>query len=409
MLSEQVVRLVLCGATPSATFPKPSADATVLLAAAQELASAGHVSGAGGLWRGEVQDPWDGRYARHITGQACPVYMPHGAPPRQMLARSRRSDEKGTVELPRSDGQPEEFDPKTGAASELAERATLLVKVAAEGGSRSRIVHSWDSRIWNTLCMKALLKPRSGKSIHGDVCRTSSTSKKPLGPFPKAPCFTDRPRDTTERTHGCVPPMDGAVGHCPEESWKAVPYAYPVAKYSGDAGAEPVRDPKDRPRPCQCPDGSLGKPDALEEFDAHSVESDAGPGAAAARASPGLCARFGVVLGERLEQAANKAGRSRHFRSGGNDGHKLRACVFLPRSLGLVFPILGLFSPRSISPMPSTARGSARRGGCAALPNRTAPTPGTLASRLARSARHPAKDVRPLRRPASCSRWLRRP
>ena len=92
-----------------------------------------------------------------------------------------------------------------------------------------------------------------------------------------------------------------------------MPYAYPVAKYSGDAGAEPVRDPKDRPRPCQCPDGSLGKPDALEEFDAHSVESDAGPGAAAARASLGLCARFGVARGAYLEPAASKTGLPRHL------------------------------------------------------------------------------------------------
>ena len=93
----QVVHLVLCGATLSATFPKPSAGATVLLAAARELASAGHVSGAGGSWRGEAQDPSDDRYTRHSTGQACPVYLPHGAPPCQRFARSRRSDEKGTV------------------------------------------------------------------------------------------------------------------------------------------------------------------------------------------------------------------------------------------------------------------------------------------------------------------------
>ena len=73
-------------------------------------------------------------------------------------------------------------------------------------------------------CTKALLKPSSGKLIHGDFCRTSSLRKKPLGLLTKAPCFTDRPRDTTERTHGRVPLMGEAVGHCPEASWKAVPY-----------------------------------------------------------------------------------------------------------------------------------------------------------------------------------------
>ena len=93
----QVVHLVPCVATQFATLPESPAGVTVLLTAARDPASAGHVSGAGDAWRGEAQDPSDDRCSRHSAGLACLAYLPHGAPPCQRFDRSRRSDVKGTV------------------------------------------------------------------------------------------------------------------------------------------------------------------------------------------------------------------------------------------------------------------------------------------------------------------------
>ena len=79
----------------------------------------------------------------------------------------------------------------------------------------------------------------------------------------------------------------------------------------------PARDSRDHPRLRRCQDGFLRQPDVPEELlrvvDKLGTGSDVGPETAIAKAKHALCARFGVVLGERLEQTANEASRSRHF------------------------------------------------------------------------------------------------
>ena len=90
-----------------------------------------------------------------------------------------------------------------------------------------------------------------------------------------------------------------------------------AAQYSENLCDNPARDSEDHPRLWRCPDGFLRQPDVLEELlrvvDTLGTGSDAGPETAIARASLVPCARFGVVLGVRLEQAASEAGRPRHF------------------------------------------------------------------------------------------------
>ena len=90
-----------------------------------------------------------------------------------------------------------------------------------------------------------------------------------------------------------------------------------AAEYSEGMCNKPARDSEDHPRLRRCLDDFLRQPDVLEEMlrvvDTLGTESGAGPETAIAKARHALCAKFGVVLGERLEQAASEVGRSRHF------------------------------------------------------------------------------------------------
>ena len=219
----QIVRLVSRVATQFAIFPELSAGAAALPAAARDLESAAHVLSTGDAWRGEMQDLLGDGYFCHCTGQARLAYLPHTAPPCQRFARSRRSDEWGTVWQLRSNAQPERFsDPETEAASGLAKRAAFLAKVVAEKGGHFSIRYSRDSRIGERRCVKALLEFKSVKLIRRDACRAGSLRKKPTGFLTNAPWITDLPRDMKERPYVHVPLEGKVVDHRPEASQKTV-------------------------------------------------------------------------------------------------------------------------------------------------------------------------------------------
>ena len=104
-------------------------------------------------------------------------------------------------------------DPEAEAANELAAEAAFLARVVAVGGGHFSIEFSWDSRVWEMRCRKALLKLDPVRLVRGDACGRGSLHRKPAGFMTNAPWITDLPCDLRERPHVHVP-LEGKVFGC---------------------------------------------------------------------------------------------------------------------------------------------------------------------------------------------------
>ena len=93
------------------------------------------------------------------TGVCESVDHAHLAPPCRTLAKSRRTDEHGSVKVLRSEKHPEEWvDGEAVEANLIISRMVILCLLLHKSGATFSVENPWDSFLWQLRCMVKVMQ-----------------------------------------------------------------------------------------------------------------------------------------------------------------------------------------------------------------------------------------------------------
>ena len=124
----------------------------------------------------------DDSHFEESTGVCEPVDHAHLAPPCRTLAKSRRTDEHGSVKVLRSEKHPEEgVDGEAVEANLIISRMVILCLLLHKSGATFSVENPWDSFLWQLRCMVKVMQIKTCELVLLHPCAYGAASQKVTG------------------------------------------------------------------------------------------------------------------------------------------------------------------------------------------------------------------------------------